>query len=189
MRMTILDLRLLAKRGHDLSQDIAVHRTIELADEQRRVGVFAIFARREIQPQGAPNGLAQKDCAPFPAFGTAQTTMLDLHLARFLIDVSDLERTQLGGAQARVEQGQDDRAIALGGRSAHGEAVYCRQILEEVAVAVEGVRAKPFGGFVLQEARNSLRKRQRTRRSTIHCKTLLWGRAGELQTYGLTKTP
>jgi len=113
MRIAVGDLRFVAERVDQLAQTIFVQPVIELGKKHRGMRFFCIFALGKITPQGTARGFAQEHDTSLAAFRTTPNAVLDFQASGLLIVIAKRQRAKFIRAQSRVEQRQDQRAIAF----------------------------------------------------------------------------
>ena len=109
------------RTGLWLGQTILVERPVSLADEEGCLGIFSVFAACQVAPDSFSSDFAQINRTAFSAFGAAYNPMLNSDLSSLEVNIIDRQRTKFGCTQSGVQQGQDNRLIAIGAWPVHDE--------------------------------------------------------------------
>ena len=105
------------------AQAVAVEWAITGADEEGSLGIISILPCGQVAPNSFAGNFTQVSDPAFSTLCTSANPMPDIHLAGFQIHVLDGQRTELGGTQTSVQQGQDNGLVTVGAGSTHDKSL------------------------------------------------------------------
>ena len=119
MRVDMRESCAFAQTPNEDAQAVTSERSGASADEEGGFRVASILTGGQVTPDGFAGYLAKISNPALPTFRSATNSMPDIHLAGLQVHIFDGQRTKLGSAQPSIQQGQDNRLVAVGAGPAH----------------------------------------------------------------------